>query len=44
MVNILIFIAIILFIEVDIAFIIFIKMLYDSWKKKRKKITKKMNS
>lgn len=32
--NIFLFMVIILFIEVDIAFIIFIKMLYDSWKKK----------
>lgn len=40
MVNILIFIAIILFIEVDIVFIIFIKMLYDSWKKENKEDNK----
>lgn len=40
MVNILIFIAIILFIEVDISFIIFIKMLYDSWKKEKKEDNK----
>lgn len=40
MINILIFIAIILFIEVDIAFIIFIKMLYDSWKKEKKEDNK----
>lgn len=34
--NIFLFMVIILFIEVDIAFIIFIKMLYDSWKKEKK--------
>lgn len=33
--NIFLFIVIILFIEVDIAFIIFIKMLYDAWKKEK---------
>lgn len=35
--NIFSFMVIILFIEFDIAFIIFIKMLYDRWKKRKER-------